>query len=179
MKNKIILFLVLCFCFNLAGFAQSTVHESVKFQSKKLGKEVSYSIYLPDGYNSSERYYPVLYLLHGYTDNETMWIQTGQMQEITDRAICSDQAVPMIVVMPDAWDTWYINQYDGKVPYEDMFFEELIPISKRPTAPAVTKSSVPSPDCRWEVTVRSFTPCIIRICFPPVPRLVPLFSTTA
>ncbi len=127
MKNKIILFLVLCFCFNLAGFAQSTVHESVKFQSKKLGKEVSYSIYLPDGYNSSERYYPVLYLLHGYTDNETMWIQTGQMQEITDRAICSDQAVPMIVVMPDAWDTWYINQYDGKVPYEDMFFEELIP----------------------------------------------------
>ena len=56
-----------------------------------------------------------------------MWIQTGQMQEITDRAICSDQAVPMIVVMPDAWDTWYINQSDGKVPYEEMFFEELIP----------------------------------------------------
>ena len=131
MKNKIILFLVLCFCFNLAGFAQSTVHESVKFQSKKLGKEVSYSIYLPDGYNSSERYYPVLYLLHGYTDNETMWIQTGQMQEITDRAICSDQAVPMIVVMPDAWDTWYINQYDGKAPYEDMFFEELIPYMEK------------------------------------------------
>jgi S-formylglutathione hydrolase FrmB len=49
------------------------------------------------------------------------------MQEITDRAIKSDQAVPMIVVMPNAWDTWYINQYDGKAPYEDMFFEELIP----------------------------------------------------
>lgn len=127
MKNKIILFLVLCFCINFAGIAQSTVHESVKFQSKKLGKEVSYSIYLPDGYATSHRYYPVLYLLHGYTDNETMWIQTGQMQEITDRAINSDQAVPMIVVMPDAWDTWYINQYDGKAPYEDMFFEELIP----------------------------------------------------
>ena len=110
MKNKIILFLVLCFCINFAGIAQSTVHESVKFQSKKLGKEVSYSIYLPDGYATSNRYYPVLYLLHGYTDNETMWIQTGQMQEITDRAINSDQAVPMIVVMPDAWDTWYINQ---------------------------------------------------------------------
>lgn len=127
MRNKLITFLVLCLCFNWAGYAQSTVHESVKFQSKKLGKEVSYSIYLPDGYNSSDRYYPVLYLLHGYTDNETMWIQTGQMQEITDCAIKSDKAVSMIVVMPDAWDTWYINQYDGKVPYEDMFFEELIP----------------------------------------------------
>lgn len=33
----------------------------------------------------------------------------------------------MIIVMPNAWDTWYINQYDGKAPYEDMFFEELIP----------------------------------------------------
>lgn len=87
MKNKIILFLVLCFCINFAGIAQSTVHESVKFQSKKLGKEVSYSIYLPDGYATSDRHYPVLYLLHGYTDDETMWIQTGQMQEITDRAI--------------------------------------------------------------------------------------------
>ena len=37
----------------------------------------------------------------------------------------------MIIVMPDAWDTWYINQYDGKVPYEDMFFEELIPYMEK------------------------------------------------
>ena len=51
----------------------------------------------------------------------------GQMKTIADRAIANEEAVPMIIVMPDAWDTWYINQYDGKVPYEDMFFEELIP----------------------------------------------------
>ena len=55
----------------------------------------------------------------------------GQMKTIADRAIANEEAVPMIIVMPDAWDTWYINQYDGKVPYEDMFFEELIPYMEK------------------------------------------------
>lgn len=103
------------------------VRESLSFQSSKLGKEVRYSIYLPDGYEDSTRKYPVLYLLHGWTDNETSWIQMGDMQRIADDAIASRQAVPMIIVMPDAGETWYVNSYDGSVPYEDMFFEELIP----------------------------------------------------
>lgn len=55
----------------------------------------------------------------------------GQMKTIADRAIANEEAVPMIIVMPDAWDTWYINQYDGKVPYEDAFFEELIPYMEK------------------------------------------------
>lgn len=100
------------------------------FESNKLGRKVSYSIYLPSDYNTSKRNYPVLYLLHGYTDNETNWIQMGQMKTIADRAIANEEAVPMIIVMPDAWDTWYINQYDGKVPYEDMFLKNLSPIWK-------------------------------------------------
>lgn len=127
MKNKMFISLVLCTLFHFNGIAQSAVFESLKFDSKKLGKEVAYSIYLPDDYNTSQRNYPVLYLLHGYTDDETMWIQTGEVKEIADKAIDSGDATPMIIVMPNAWDTWYVNQYDGKEPYEDMFFEELIP----------------------------------------------------
>lgn len=131
MKNKFYLYCILCFLFNVAGYSQSTVFESLSFESNKLGRKVSYSIYLPSDYNTSKRNYPVLYLLHGYTDNETNWIQMGQMKTIADRAIANEEAVPMIIVMPDAWDTWYINQYDGKVPYEDMFFEELIPYMEK------------------------------------------------
>lgn len=127
MKNKMFISLVLCTLFHFNGIAQSAVFESLKFDSKKLGKEVAYSIYLPDDYNTSQRNYSVLYLLHGYTDDETMWIQTGEVKEIADKAIDSGDATPMIIVMPNAWDTWYVNQYDGKEPYEDMFFEELIP----------------------------------------------------
>ena len=114
MKNKFYLYCILCFLFNVAGYSQSTVFESLSFESNKLGRKD-----------------PVLYLLHGYTDNETNWIQMGQMKTIADRAIANEEAVPMIIVMPDAWDTWYINQYDGKVPYEDMFFEELIPYMEK------------------------------------------------
>ena len=131
MKNKFYLYFILCFLFNVAGYSQSTVFESLSFESNKLGRKVSYSIYLPSDYNTSKRNYPVLYLLHGYTDNETNWIQMGQMKTIADRAIANEEAAPMIIVMPDAWDTWYINQYDGKAPYEDMFFEELIPYMEK------------------------------------------------
>ena len=131
MKNKVCLSLILCLLVNLAGYSQSAVFESLSFDSQKLGRKVSYSIYLPSDYNTSKRNYPVLYLLHGYTDNETNWIHMGQMKTITDRAIANEEAVPMIIVMPDAWDTWYVNQYDGKVPYEDMFFEELIPYMEK------------------------------------------------
>ena len=131
MKNKVCLSLILCLLVNLAGYSQSAVFESLSFDSQKLGRKVSYSIYLPSDYNTSKRNYPVLYLLHGYTDNETNWIHMGQVKTITDRAIANEEAVPMIIVMPNAWDTWYVNQYDGKVPYEDMFFEELIPYMEK------------------------------------------------
>lgn len=127
-KNSLCLFfLLLC----LTGFAQSTIFESRSFPSKILGKDVSYSIYLPSDYNTSERSYPVLYLLHGYTDDNTAWTQFGKVKETADQLIASGEAAPMIIVMPDAWDTWYINQFDGKASYEDMFFEELIPYMEK------------------------------------------------
>ena len=126
MKVKYCYLLVCLLCCKFLA-AASVVRESLSFQSNKLGKEVRYSIYLPDGYEDSTRKYPVLYLLHGWTDNETSWVQMGEVQRIADEAIASRRAAEMIIVMPDAGETWYVNSYDGSVPYEDMFFEELIP----------------------------------------------------
>ena len=109
----------------------------VNFFSQILGMAMTMDVILPEGSQGigvnarpvwdGEEELPVLYLLHGWTDNETSWIQMGDMQRIADDAIASRQAVPMIIVMPDAGETWYVNSYDGSVPYEDMFFEELIP----------------------------------------------------
>ena len=125
--RKLILGIGLCLLACLQLFSQSVVKESLQFRSEKMGKDVRYSIYLPDGYDVSDRKYPVLYLLHGWTDDETSWLQMGNMQRITDDAIKQGIAIPMVIVMPDAGESWYVNSYDGKVPYEDMFFEELIP----------------------------------------------------
>jgi S-formylglutathione hydrolase FrmB len=110
------------------GFAQQgLLKESLKVKSAILSKDMAYSIYLPADYETSNRRYPVLYLLHGHTDDETGWTQFGEAHLIADRAVQSGEAAPMIIVMPDGGVTWFINSYDGKVKYEDYFIKELIP----------------------------------------------------
>ena len=114
-------------CPALAGPDSGQVQEGLTVQSKILGKEVRYTIYLPPDYQTSNRRYPVVYLLHGYTDNDTGWLQFGEVHLTADRAIAERQIPPMIIVMPDAGVSWYINDYQNKVCYEDFFFQEFIP----------------------------------------------------
>jgi len=103
------------------------VQEGLIIKSKILKKEVRYTVYLPFDYKTSHRFYPVVYLLHGYTDNDMAWIQFGEADMYADKAIDSQTIPPMILVMPDAGLTWYINNYDNSVRYEDFFFDEFIP----------------------------------------------------
>lgn len=61
----------------------------------------AYIVYTPPGYDPKRTPgYPVLYLLHGWSDIETAWIATGRADLIMDSLIATRQAVPMIVVMP-------------------------------------------------------------------------------
>ncbi len=106
---------------------QGKVMESLNFKSKILDRQVRYTIYLPPDYDISARRYPVVYLLHGATDDETTWIRLGEVNSAADRAIASREIPPMIIVMPDAELTWYINDYQNEVRYEDMFISEFIP----------------------------------------------------
>lgn len=110
-----------------AQYAHGVVKEGLVVKSKILGKDVRYTVYLPYDYETSSRYYPVVYLLHGYTDNDIAWIQFGEAHRLTDQAIASGEIPPMILVTPDAGVSWYINNYDGSVRYEDFFFQEFIP----------------------------------------------------
>ncbi len=103
------------------------VKEGLIVTSKILKSDVRYTIYLPPDYETSSRYYPVVYLLHGYTDNDNAWIQFGEADRLADRAIVDGEIPPMILVMPDAGTSWYINNYDRSVCYEDFFFKEFIP----------------------------------------------------
>ncbi len=107
--------------------AASQVLDAQPVKSEILGKEMKAAVYLPDGYASSQRSYPVLYLLHGYSDDQTGWVQFGEVQRIADQAIADGRAAPMIIVMPDAGVTWYANDLKGQYRFEDYFFAELIP----------------------------------------------------
>lgn len=120
---------LLLFVITAALPAQShgIVYEGQKINSEILGKEVSYTIYLPYDYETSMRYYPVVYLLHGYTDDDSGWLQYGEVNSIADKEIENREIPPMIIVTPDAGVSWYINNYDGSVKYEDFFIKEFIP----------------------------------------------------
>lgn len=103
------------------------VFEGLKVPSAILGRDVAFAVYLPPGYEASTQRFPVVYLLHGYTDDESGWIQFGEVQLAADRAIADREIPPMIIVMPDGGVTFYINDAAGKVRYEDMFVRELVP----------------------------------------------------
>ncbi len=123
--------LLLLFSFSVSVSSQTScngkVMESLTFHSKILNKEVKYSIYLPPDYETSQRSYPALYLLHGYSDDETGWIQFGEANIIADKLINDNTALPMVIIMPDGGVSWYVNDYKGKEKWSDMFIQELIP----------------------------------------------------
>ena len=126
MKSILSICIVLIMSFN--GFSQQgIVKESLKFESKLMGGPVEYSIYLPAGYETSARSYPVLYLLHGYSDDETGWVQFGEVARIADKGIENGDFPPVIIVMPDGKVSWYCNDYKMVNPWEDMFVKEFIP----------------------------------------------------
>jgi len=95
--------------------------------SKILNREVKYSIYLPPDYEKNNQDFPVVYLLHGNGDDHTAWLNKGQVDNITDKAIKNQDIVPLLLVMPDAGVTYYVNDFASKVRYEDMFIQEFIP----------------------------------------------------
>ena len=113
--------------------AQSKVSDNLSLPSKILNMERKYAIYLPPDYESSTRSYPVLYLLHGGGDDQTGWVQFGEVMNITDKAIMEGKATPMIIVMPDANTTrrGYSNNATGTWLYEDFFFKELMPFVEK------------------------------------------------
>jgi enterochelin esterase-like enzyme len=113
----------------LASAQTGKVYDNLSMESKILKMERKFAIYLPPDYETSERSYPVLYLLHGAGDDQTGWVQFGEVLRIADRAILEDSATPMIIVMPDAntGQRGYFNDMKNEWRYEDFFFQELMP----------------------------------------------------
>ena len=128
--NRILIISLVFLYFCIPSFAQeSKVFDELTMNSKILNMERKYAVYLPPGYETSQRSYPVLYLLHGGGDDQTGWVQFGEVQLITDKAIQEGKATAMIIVMPDAntGKRGYFNDVNNEWRYEDFFFEELMP----------------------------------------------------
>jgi enterochelin esterase family protein len=85
------------------------------YQSQTLARQSDFFVYTPPDYKSKKKY-PVLYLLHGYSDDASGWTAVGRANVILDNLIAQNKIKPMIVVMPlgygtmdmitHAWDAW-------------------------------------------------------------------------
>jgi enterochelin esterase-like enzyme len=123
------------FLFIITALSAQTgkVMDNVTMPSKILKMERKYAVYLPPDYATSQRSYPVLYLLHGAGDDQTGWVQFGEVLNIADKAITAGTATPMIIIMPDAntGRRGYVNDVKGEWLYEDFFFQEFMPFVEK------------------------------------------------
>lgn len=104
------------------------------FRSAVCNDNRDFMVYTPPGYNCrASRRYPVLYLLHGFSDDTTAWTQAGRANVILDNLIARGQAKPMIVVMPLGYGTMAVlhagHDRAGKAVRQeslDKFIESLL-----------------------------------------------------
>lgn len=105
--------------------AHASEVRAVEFNSPSLGRNLSYNVYLPTGYEANQNTrYPVMYLLHGNAGNRNDWVVKGKMQGTVDRLVAQGDIPPAIYVMPDANTNWYV---DLKEKMESAFFNDLMP----------------------------------------------------
>jgi enterochelin esterase family protein len=101
---------------------------SIYYWSDINGMERHINVYIPAEYekNPAEKY-PVLYLVHGWGEDENGWSNQGHMANIMDGLIASGKAVPMIVVMPsgDIKTNSDVREASGTV--MDIYASDLIP----------------------------------------------------
>jgi S-formylglutathione hydrolase FrmB len=99
--------------------------EEQVLQSSILNYPIRYSVLLPEEYEFSTDSFPVVYLLHGYGDNHNAWHKGGAIQYYAD--LYKEETGPIIFVMPQGFNSYYVNKYNGTFPYMDMFVEEFVP----------------------------------------------------
>lgn len=79
-------------------------HGSIRheyFYSEVTKRNETCLIYAPPGYEDGRNHYPVLYLQHGFGENETSWVWQGRIGHIMDNLLCENKAAPMLIVMAD------------------------------------------------------------------------------
>lgn len=81
--------------------------------SPALGRPIRYSLYKPAAEPAPGTRWPVLYLLHGGGPGEADWLDAGRVAETMDRAIAAGDIPPTVVVMPQAGDSWYVDNADS------------------------------------------------------------------
>jgi S-formylglutathione hydrolase FrmB len=113
----------ICLLSSQTAVAGELQHKSVA--STALHRDMTFTVYVPDGYQTSDLHYPVLYLLHGAGGDEKAWVEHGGIRERADRLIASGAIPPTIIVMPGCRSCWWVD--GAKDQAETAFWNDLVP----------------------------------------------------
>ena len=123
--------------------AHGVVHHHF-YHSRVVGDDRDFYVYTPPGYDvTAQQRYPVLYLLHGFSDDASAWVAVGRANVILDNLIAQGKAKPMLIVMtlgygapeivtggwPSAQHQDLLLKNYGK--FRDALLQEVIPIVER------------------------------------------------
>lgn len=104
----------------------------VLYFSQVFNSHRRFFVYTPPGYDEAANNLPVLYLLHGYSDDDSAWTTVGKAHLIADNLLADGKIEPMLIVMP-------YGQLNSRVTmdhcldagfqqqYEEQIFTEIIP----------------------------------------------------
>lgn len=115
------------------------IHEF--FHSKITGDDRDFWVYTPPGYDPKGRTeYPVLYLLHGLSDDASAWTTAGRANVILDNLIAQGKAKPMIMVNPLGYGVPHpeaglaailSNGEQNRQGFSDSLLGEIIPLVEK------------------------------------------------
>jgi hypothetical protein len=120
----------------LAGRIENDVIHSELLRDNPLGDphERPVYVYLPPGYDDSDRRYPVVYVIQGYTGNVAMWFNrkpfVRPFPEMADDVFAEGDTPPAILVYVDAWTAFGGSQFvdspaTGR--YHSYLCDEVVP----------------------------------------------------
>ncbi len=90
---------------DIADVPHGLIHHHF-YRSQIVGDQRDFYVYTPPDYDArSTKKYPVLYLLHGFSDGAEGWTEVGHANIILDSLIASGKVKPMLIVMPLGYGT--------------------------------------------------------------------------
>ena len=118
MKRHYLIFVFIIISSTLFGRVQV---DTVTVYASKMKKDVKSVVVLPEKY-SNKKAYPVVYLLHGYSDNYSKWVKTvPSIKQLATK-------YQMILVCPDGgYSSWYFDSpIDSTFQYESFITKDLV-----------------------------------------------------
>lgn len=104
------------------------VKENLQAFSPENNMNFKYNVILPSSFNvDPSKRYPVLYLLHGADSNNTDWCNLGNARVAVQTAIDAGTIPEMVVIMPDAKNTSYVDGFQDGIKYETFFHNTFMP----------------------------------------------------